>query len=131
MEEHVKNKVRMFSAIVNPVILVNIVKMVRFSFSLSYLMFNFLLVQHIFVVKAMVDSRMFSIVNMVDTSNVFIMVNVSVQKRKFDSSFHMMFSINLDDLNLPNGILFSRSCPTGLWFSSLNDRCDYPSVVQC
>ena len=41
------------------------------------------------------------------------------------------FSYALDDLNLPNGILFSRNCPTGLWFSALNDRCDYPSVVQC
>jgi len=38
---------------------------------------------------------------------------------------------NLDDLNLPNGILYSRSCPPGLWFSTLNDRCDYPSAVQC
>lgn len=40
-------------------------------------------------------------------------------------------SLDLDDLNLPNGILFSRTCPTGLWFSALNDRCDYPSAVQC
>ncbi|CAF3912434.1 unnamed protein product [Adineta steineri] len=35
------------------------------------------------------------------------------------------------DLNLPNGILYSRSCPPGLLFNTLNDRCDYPSVVQC
>ncbi|CAF4272198.1 unnamed protein product [Rotaria socialis] len=35
------------------------------------------------------------------------------------------------DLNLPNGILYSRSCPPGLRFSTLSDRCDYPSVVQC
>ena len=40
-------------------------------------------------------------------------------------------SLDLDDLNLPNGILFSRTCPTSLWFNALNDRCDYPSVVQC
>ena len=37
----------------------------------------------------------------------------------------------LDDLNLPNGILYSRNCPPGLRFSTLDDRCDYPSVVQC
>ncbi|CAF1380734.1 unnamed protein product [Rotaria magnacalcarata] len=35
------------------------------------------------------------------------------------------------DLNLPNGILYSRSCPPGLRFSTLSDRCDYSSVVQC
>ncbi|CAF1610141.1 unnamed protein product, partial [Adineta ricciae] len=35
------------------------------------------------------------------------------------------------DLNLPNGILYSRTCPPGLWFNTLNDRCDYPSGVKC
>ena len=35
------------------------------------------------------------------------------------------------DLNLPNGILYSRSCPSGLLYNAANDRCDYPSVVQC
>ncbi|CAF3283116.1 unnamed protein product [Rotaria socialis] len=35
------------------------------------------------------------------------------------------------DLGLPNGVLYSRSCPPGLWFNALNDQCDYPSVVQC
>ncbi|CAF1284937.1 unnamed protein product [Adineta steineri] len=35
------------------------------------------------------------------------------------------------DLGLPNGVLYSRSCPPGLWFNALNDRCDYPSVVRC
>ncbi|CAF0807264.1 unnamed protein product [Adineta ricciae] len=35
------------------------------------------------------------------------------------------------DLGLPNGVLYSRSCPPGLWFNALNDRCDYPSAVQC
>ncbi|CAF3854827.1 unnamed protein product [Rotaria sp. Silwood1] len=35
------------------------------------------------------------------------------------------------DLNLPNGILYSRNCPPGLRFSTLSDRCDYSSVVQC
>ncbi|CAF1226026.1 unnamed protein product [Rotaria sordida] len=36
-----------------------------------------------------------------------------------------------NDLNLPNGILYSRNCPPGLRFSTLSDRCDYSSVVQC
>ena len=119
----------MFNAIVNPVILVNVVKMVRRSFlpsaSSAHICF-----QNTSIVKAMVDLRTFCIVNRVDTSNVFIMVNV----RRIESLLRLppyhRFA-RLDDLSLPNGILFSRSCPTGLWFSALNDRCDYPSVVQC
>ncbi|UJR36701.1 hypothetical protein I4U23_029418 [Adineta vaga] len=35
------------------------------------------------------------------------------------------------DLGLPNGVLYSRSCPPGLWFNQMNDRCDYPSAVRC
>ncbi|CAF1047784.1 unnamed protein product, partial [Rotaria sordida] len=31
------------------------------------------------------------------------------------------------DLGLPNGVLYSRSCPPGLWFNALNDQCDYPT----
>ncbi|CAF0765780.1 unnamed protein product [Didymodactylos carnosus] len=35
------------------------------------------------------------------------------------------------DLGLPNGVLYSRSCPPGLRFNANFDRCDYPSAVQC
>ncbi|CAF4554463.1 unnamed protein product, partial [Didymodactylos carnosus] len=35
------------------------------------------------------------------------------------------------DLGLPNGVLYSRSCPSGLRFNANYDRCDYPSAVQC
>lgn len=38
---------------------------------------------------------------------------------------------DLDDLNLPNGILYSRSCPSGLLYNAVDDRCDYPSAVRC
>ena len=61
-------------------------------------------------------------------SNVFTTGNVS-SKEKSTQTMH--FFLFLDDLNLPNGILYTRSCPPGLWFSTLNDRCDYPSTVQC
>lgn len=54
-----------------------------------------------------------------------------VRKNDIDKDNRVFVSLYLEDLNLPNGILYSRSCPPGLWFSTLNDRCDYPSAVQC
>ena len=75
----------------------------------------------------MVVLLMHQIVNKDVILNVFIMDNVRSKRLKFCN--YIFF--NLDDLNLPNGILYSRSCPPGLWFSTLNDRCDYPSAVQC
>jgi hypothetical protein len=76
----------------------------------------------------MVGLLMYQIVNKDVILNVFISDNVSSKK----INWKMIFIIfNLDDLNLPNGILYSRSCPPSLWFSTINDRCDYPSAVKC
>jgi hypothetical protein len=77
----------------------------------------------------MVVLLMHQIVNKVVISNVFISDNVSPEQQNSRNSIIDFF--HLDDLNLANGILYSRSCPPGLWFSTLNDRCDYPSAVQC
>ena len=77
----------------------------------------------------MVVLLMFLVVNKVVTLNVSILDNVSEKKEiLFNCS---IYYFNLDDLNLPNGILYSRSCPSGLLYNAADDRCDYPSVVQC
>jgi hypothetical protein len=78
----------------------------------------------------MVGLLMYQIVNKDVILNVFILDNVSSKKKKTNGKM-IVIIFNLDDLNLPNGILYSRSCPPSLWFSTLNDRCDYPSAVKC
>jgi hypothetical protein len=75
----------------------------------------------------MVVLLMQQVVSKDDILNVFILDNVNIVYIFIKYSF----VFNLDDLGLPNGVLYSRSCPPGLWFNALNDRCDYPSVVQC
>jgi hypothetical protein len=76
----------------------------------------------------MVVLLMRQVVNKVDILNVSISDNVSWNIYLY--KFIFLF-FKLDDLGLPNGVLYSRSCPPGLWFNALNDRCDYPSTVQC